>query len=192
MLVKQRDAAGLTLFSDQIKLHTQTKSTSQHLQYLYGNLEKQLQQPVPGEEREETAIADVLHKIAERIHKRSLVVLFTDMFDTREDQDKLFAALQHLRHNKHEVILFHTVDARTEFNFEFENRPYKFIDMESGKELKLNPKEIKQEYLKRIEEFRKELKLRCGQYKIEYVETDVQKGFDQILLPYFLKRKKMF
>lgn len=192
MLVKQRDAAGLTLFSDKINLHTHTKSTSQHLQYLFGNLEQKLQQPVPGEERENTEIAEALHNIAERIHKRSLIVIFSDMFDTREDNEKLFSALQHLRHHKHEVILFHTVDVRTEFDFEFENRPYKFIDMETGNELKLNPKEIKDDYLKRIENFRKELKLRCGQYKIEYVEVDVQKGLEQILLPYFLKRKRMF
>ncbi len=191
MLVKQRDAAGLTLFSNQLHEHTQTKSTPSHLQHLYAHLERQLQKPKP-HERKSTSVANVMHNIAERIHKRSLVVIFSDMFDSYEHADKVFRALQHLKHNKHEVILFHTVDKSTEFDFNFDNRPYKFIDMESGEELKLNPREVREQYLERIQKFRRDLELRCGQYRIEYVEADIRKGFDQILLPYFLKRKKMF
>lgn len=191
MLLKQRDAAGLTLFSNQVHMHTHARSTNAHQQYLYGSLEKHLEQPKP-DDRKATAISTVLHNIAERIHKRSLVIIFSDMFDSFENTDKLFSALQHLRHNKHEVILFHTADNRTEFDFQFDNRPYKFIDMESGQELKLNPRQVKDQYLQRVGSFRKELELRCGQYNIEYVPADISKGFDQILLPYFLKRKKMY
>lgn len=191
MLIRQRDAAGLTLFSDQVDMHTKTSSTAVHKQYLFGNLEKQLKQPKQGD-RQATAISNVLHNIAERIHKRSLVVIFSDMFESYENVENLFSALQHLKHNKHEVILFHTFDNKTEMEFEFDNRPYRFIDMETGKELKLNPREIKEQYLQKIGNFRKELLLRCGQYNIEYVPADISQGFDQILLPYFLKRKKMF
>ncbi|MFO8053945.1 MAG: DUF58 domain-containing protein [Bacteroidales bacterium] len=191
MLLKQRDAAGLSLFSDHIQQHTRARSTQAHLQYLYGNLERHLQQPKP-DEKHATAVSTVLHNIAERIPKRSLVVIFSDMFDSYEDTGKIFSALQHLKHNKHEVILFHTIEKSTEFDFVFENRPYKFIDMEGGNELKLNPREIRSQYLQRIGSFRKQLKLRCGQYKIDYVEADISKGFEQVLLPYFRKRKKMF
>ncbi len=191
MLLKQRDAAGLTLFSDHTQLHSPVRSTRPHMQYLFGKMEEHLKQPKP-EEKKATAVATVLHNIAERIHKRSLVVIFSDMFESFDDTDKLFSAMQHLRHNKHEVILFHTVHKETEFDFEFENRPHKFIDLESGSELKINPKMVKSQYLKRLGEFRKQLKLRCGQYNIDYVEADISKGFEQILLPYFLKRKKMF
>lgn len=191
MLVKQRDAAGLSFFSNELQFHSQPKSTRAHLQYLYANLEKHLMQPKP-DERKATAIAPVLHNIAERIHKRSLIIIFSDMFDSFEHSEKLFAALQHLKHNKHEVILFHTLDMKTEIDFDFDNRPYKFIDMETGEELKLNPREIKDQYLNKIGSFRKQLMLKCGQYNIEYVPADISKGFDQILLPYLLKRKKMF
>ena len=191
MLIRQRDAAGLTMFSDKVNLHTKTSSTAAHKQYLFGNLEKQLKQPKQ-DERRATAISTVLHNIAERIHKRSLVVIFSDMFESYENVDKLFSALQHLKHNKHEVILFHTVDNKTEMDFEFDNRPYRFIDMESGQELKLNPREIKDQYLQKIGSFHKQLLLKCGQYNIEYVPADISQGFEQILLPYFLKRKKMF
>lgn len=191
MLLKQRDAAGLTLFADHMQMHSPVRSTRPHMQYLFGKMEEHLKQPKP-EEKKATAVANVLHKIAERIHKRSLVVIFSDMFESFEDTDKMFSALQHLRHNKHEVILFHTVHKDTEFDFQFQNRPYKFIDLESGNELKINPKMVKKQYLKRLDSFRKELKLRCGQYHIDYVEADINKGFQQVLLPYFLKRKKMF
>ncbi|MFO8087256.1 MAG: DUF58 domain-containing protein [Bacteroidales bacterium] len=191
MLVKQRDATGLSLFSDDIQLHTSARSTHAHLHYLYAQLEKFLQQPLPDQQKS-TSIAPVLHNVAERIHKRSLIIIFSDMFDSLQQVDEVFSALQHLKYNKHEVILFHTIDKETEIDFNFENRPYKFVDMESGNELKLNPKEIKQQYLNKIQTYRKELMLKCGQYKIDYVEADIRKGFDQILLPYFLKRKKMF
>ncbi len=112
--------------------------------------------------------------------------------DTSSKPDELFSALQHLKHNKHEVILFHVVDKSKELDFEFENRPYKFIDLEKGDELKVTPNEVKELYTKKINEFKNDLKMRCGQYGIEFIEADINKGFEQILLPYLLKREKLF
>lgn len=191
MLKKQRDAVGLSLFSDRVELHTNARSTNAHQKYLFTELEKLLI-PIGEDIHRKTMAADALHEISDKIHKRSLVVVFSDMFDTSASADELFSALQHLRHNKHEVILFHVVDHAKEVDFNFENRPYRFIDMESGRELKVNPLEIKDQYVSRLNAFKSELKLRCGQYRIDFVEADINKGFRQILLPYLLKREKLF
>jgi hypothetical protein len=99
--------------------------------------------------------------------------------------------LQHLRHNKHEVILFHVVDRKKELEFKYENRPYVFIDIETGEKVKLQSNQVKDHYLEHIEKFTKELKLRCGQYQIDFVEADVNLDFKQVLLPYLVKRMKM-
>lgn len=191
LLKKQRDAVGLSLFSDKVELHTRVRSTSAHQKFLYSELEKLLK-PVGENEHKETFAAHSLHEISENIHKRSLVIIFSDMFESYAKSDELFSALQHLRHNKHEVILFHVVDQAKEIDFDFDNRPYKFIDMESGQELKIHPHEVRDQYTKSIKEFKKELELRCGQYRIDFVEADINKGFRQILLPYLLKREKLF
>ncbi len=191
MLKKQRDAVGLSLFSDKVELHTNARSTTAHQKYLFAQLE-QLLKPIETEVHKKTFAADSLHEISDNIHKRSLVIIFSDMFDSIASADEVFSALQHLRHNKHEVILFHVVDHAKEVEFDFDNRPYKFIDMESGRELKVNPLEVKDQYISQLRSFKNELKLRCGQYRIDFVEADINKGFKQILLPYLLKREKLY
>jgi len=188
---KQRDSCGISVFSEKVEFHSQNKSSSLHHKYLFQELEKLLV-PQPRDSKKQSAVAEAIHEIAERIHKRSLVIIFSDMFENIEDLDSVFAALQHLKHNKHEVILFHVTDKRTELDFEFENRPYKFIDIESGEQLRVLPSKLRQQYLSAISEFKKKLALRCGQYHIDLVETDVSAGFEQVLLPYLVKRSKLF
>ena len=114
------------------------------------------------------------------------------MFDNSDSTEDLFNALQHLRHNKHEVVLFHVKDSLKEEKFEYENRPYRFVDLENGDEIKLRPNEIRDSYAKKMSSFVKELDFRCGQYGIDFVEADINKGFDEILLPYLLKRKRLY
>jgi hypothetical protein len=140
-----------------------------------------------------TSAARCLHQIAETVHKRSIIILFSDMFDNldRGGADELFAALQHLKYNKHEVILFHVVDKKRELEFEFENRPYQFIDMETGEKVKLHSNQVKDYYVEQMQKFEKELKLRCGQFKIDFVEADINLDFRQVLLPFLTKRTKM-
>jgi hypothetical protein len=137
-------------------------------------------------------LVDCLHQIAENIHKRSLVILFSDMFDNSEKSEELFSALQHLKFNKHEVVLFHVMDNSKELEFDYENRPYKFVDMETGEELKLSPNEVKKNFHKQSQEFLNGLKLKCIQYKIDFVESDINVGFDPILLSYLRKRAKLY
>ncbi len=190
MLKKQRDAVGLSVFSDEVEVHTQAKSSIVHHKFLYSELEKLLQ-PIPTGQNKKTHVTKALHEIAENIHKRSLVIIFSDMMESMENGNDLFSALQHLKHNKHEVILFHIVDKAKELDFDYENRPYKFIDLESGEELKVNPSEIKENYIKAVTQFKNELMLKCAQYRIDVVEADINKGFKQVLLPYLIKREKM-
>lgn len=192
LLKKQRDAFGLSLFSDKLEVHTDTKSTTTHSQLVFTELEKLLT-PKNENASKRSSGAQALHEIAEKINRRSLVIIFSDMIENSEKtQDDLWNALQHLKHNKHEVLLFHVVDKKKELDFDFENRPYRFVDLETGEELKLNPLEVREAYQKSMKSFEQDLKLKCGQYKIDLIEADISKGFDQVLLPYLLKRKKLY
>lgn len=190
LLKRQRDAVGLSIFSENVEVHTAAKSSSLHHKMLYHELEKRLQ-PHDVKMHKQTSAISSLHEIAEAIHKRSLVMIFSDMMDSKANSEELFSALQHLKHNKHEVILFHVVDKQKELEFDFDNRPYRFIDMETGEEIKLHPNEIKNTYLAQMADYKKELMLKCGQYKIEFVEADINEGFDQVLMPYLVKRTRL-
>jgi len=188
LLHRQRDAVGLCLFDDQIQSLTPVKSTPTHLDKIF-TLLQQMTTLTP--EQKKTNVAGVLHEIAEKIHKRSLVAIFSDMFDSSEDPDELFKALQHLKHNKHEVILFHVMDQATELSFDFEDRPMQFIDLENGEKINLNPGDIKETYRAEAARYYKALKMRCNQYKIDFVETDVRGDFNSLLQTYLIKRAKM-
>ena len=187
---RQRDGVGLSVFSNSVQLHTPAKTSASHHQWLLNELES-LAIPFDSKETESTNVIESLHEIAERINKRSLVVLFSDLLGDQDKSEELFSALQHLKYNKHEVIVFHVIDRSKEIDFDFDARLHKFIDLETGEEMKVNPIELKDEYLKNMASFEKELQLRCGQYKIDFVPVDCSKGFEQILLTYLLKRKKL-
>ena len=191
LLKRQRDAAGLSVFTDQVTVNTASRSSVVHQQMLYAQLDRLLKEkPI----NVRTDAVKGLNEIAETVHKRSMVVIFSDMLeDMNPDRlNELFSALQHLKFNKHEVILFHVVDKEKELDFNFENRPYVFIDMETGEKVKLQAGQVKDYYVSQMAKFENELKLRCGQYKIEFVEADINKGYKQVLLPFLMKRAKLF
>jgi uncharacterized protein (DUF58 family) len=187
LLSRQRDAVGLCLFSDSIQTLTPIKSSAAHLDKLFISLENILNQ---NPKAKGTNVAQVLHEVAEKTHRRSLVVIFSDMFDGGQTEE-LFKALQHLKHNKHEVIVFHVMDNETELHFNFEDKPAEFIDLESGEKLKLNPADIRETYQKESSKFYQSLKMRCNQYKIDFVEADVRNDVNVILQTYLIKRSKM-
>ena len=190
LLKKQRDAVGLSLFTDKLDLHTPAKSSIRHHRYLYSELEKHLVQFNTSKVKR-TSTIDTLHDIAELSHKRSLVVIFSDLLDDPARQDEFFQALQHLKHNKHEVIVFHTVDKKQELDFELETRPYNLVDMETGEKIKLQPNQFKEEYKTAIEEYFKKISLRCTDYKIDFMPADINSGYNDVLLKYLLKRQKL-
>lgn len=191
LMKKQRDTTGLSLFSKTIELHSHSRSNSVHQSYLFCELEKLLDLKTSGINNT-TNIIDSLHQIAEMIHKRSLVIIFSDMFDDIHKQEEMFSTLQHFKHYNHEVILFHVMDKKAEEELDLDNRPYKFIDMESGELLRVNPVDIREKYMEAARNANHELEMRCGRYGIDYVEADINKGFEGILLPYLLKRKKLY
>ena len=159
-----------------------------HHKLLYHKLEEAI---ASADIKKTTGASEALHQISESIHKRSLVVIFSDMFDNLSNAQELFSSLQHLRYNKHEVILFHVVDKSLELDFNFDNRPYQFIDLETGEEVKVHSNLVRESYLDAMNNFKKELMLKCAQYRIDFIEADVRKGYKQVLMPYLIKREKM-
>ena len=191
LMNKQRDTTGLSLFTDKVEFHSHSKSNSVHQKHLFTELEKLLDLKTSGNDNH-TNITNSLHQVAELIHKRSLVIIFSDMFDDIDRQEEMFSTLQHFKHYKHEVILFHVTDKKVEEELDLDDRPYKFIDMESGELLRVNPVEIREKYMEEAKKANHELEVRCGRYGIDYVEADINKGFEGILLPYLMKRKKLY
>ncbi|MBS1680195.1 MAG: DUF58 domain-containing protein [Bacteroidetes bacterium] len=187
LLTHQRDAVGLASFSDRLDELTTVKSTPAHLDKIFKLLEQKLTLPTL---QKATKITEVLHTLAEKIHKRSLVVIFSDMFEG-EDQDEIFKALQHLKHNRHEVLLFHVTDHDTELAFTFEERPYEFIDLENGERIKLNPGEVKEKFVKQLSQVHNELKMKCNQLKIDFISANAKTSYFEVLQAYLIKRAKM-
>ena len=188
---KQRDAVGISTFSDEIETHILAKSSNRHHQLIYHELENILSIYTKLNNRK-TSTVSALHEIADRINQRSLVFMFTDMISDDNDLEKIFDAIKHLKHKKHEIVLFYVSEVSSEHLLEFDNKPYNFIDVESGESIKLNPSHYKEDYLKRVGDFLDQLRLKCLQYKIDLVEVDINKGYDQIITSYLLKRQKMF
>lgn len=191
MLKKQLDAVGLSVFNNTITVQTPAKSTNVHIKHIYAELDKLLSLKPAKDNSNKTDIIKSIHTIAESIHKRSLVVIFSDMFDNKHQLNDIIGALQHLKYNKHEVLFFHTLSNKFEREFDFENRPYTFIDSETNEEIKLNPTQIKDSYQQQINVFNKELKVKCAGLKIDYIEADIDQGFEKILQAYLIKRGTM-
>lgn len=188
LLQKQRDAVGLYLFNEGIDFSTLTKSTLSHRNLIFSKLAQIAESNTVNKG---TQLPKTLHTIAEKIHKRSLVVIFSDFFDQFESLDEILAALQHFRHNNNELIIFHVSDHSTEKDFNFKNRNYEFIDLESGEKLKVKPNEIKKEYTRLINRHYNDLKLKCGQLKIDFIDVDIAEGFEPVFMAFLQKRKRM-
>lgn len=185
LLKKQRDAVGLSVFSDKYEYYAPEKGSDRHHRMLLNQLENLLEN---SKTPKNTDTITYLHLIAEKMHRRSMIVLFTDMFQD-ENQEQLFNALQHLKHNKHKVVVFHVIDEKTELNFNFDNTPRKFIDVESGEIINLYAENIKEEYEKNVSEYFKKLSLTCAQNKIKYVPVNVGANFEKILTTYLVEKQ---
>ncbi len=186
LLKKQRDAVGLSIYSDTYEYYAPEKGSERHHRMLLNHLENLLQTP---KESKQTDTITYLHQIAEKMHRRSMIVLFTDMFQG-EDDERLFKALQHLKHNKHKVVLFHVIDRKTEFNFNFDNAPRKFIDVETGDEVNLFAENVKEDYEKLVETYFEKVANTCALYKIKYVPVSVDEKFEKIMTTYLVEKQK--
>lgn len=187
ILKKQRDAIGLSIYSDAYDFYAPEKGSERHHQLLLNTLDNTV---TTTRINKKTDTYTYLHQIAEKIHRRSLIFLFTDMFQDGVADEKLFEALQHLKYNKHEVILFHVFDSEKEFNFDFDNKPKRFIDVESGEHIDIYADTVQENYQKTVSDYFLQLKMKCAQYKIKYVAADINEKFEKILLTYLVERQK--
>ena len=185
---KQRDAFGLSLFDNSVHLHTKSRSSTSHYRLLLSYLDSLIKDTTA---HKKTSTAAALDQLAENIHRRYLVVIFSDMFDHHTEHQDIFNALQHLKYAKHEVILFHVTDKKHELDFEYENRPYIFIDVETNQEVKLQYNQVKDLYKAKIKKYKDDIMLKCLQYNIDYVDADIHEGFVPVLQKYLNKRSKL-
>ncbi len=186
LLKKQRDAVGLSIYADEYEYYAPEKGSERHHRMLLHQLE-QLLDKHPKEKKTDTVT--FLHQIAEKIHRRSMIILFTDMFQN-QDEDKIFKALQHLKHNKHKIVVFHVFDKDKEFSFQFSDAPKKFIDVETGESVQLFAENVKESYQKAVTMYFQKIKETCLQYKIQYVPAAIGENFEKILISYLIERQK--
>jgi uncharacterized protein (DUF58 family) len=187
VLKRQRDAVGLSVYSDDYNFYASEKGSERHYQMLLSKLSELTKDTNPPTE---TKTYTFLHQIAEKIKRRSLVFLFTDMLQNEKSNDELFEALRHLKYNKHEVVLFHLMDKEHELHFNFENTPKRFLDVETGDYIDLYADNIKEAYETELSNYLSQIKLKCAQYRIKYVDVDVKADFSTILNTFMVERQK--
>lgn len=182
VLRKQRDAFGLTFFEDSIKESTSVKSTSSHFVEMVNLLQSKLELQ---QKNRTTNTGNALSLLAEKIHRRSLVVIFTDLTENIEQKEDFLKGLQHLHYRKHDILLVNVTHGKLEQELAYDDVPTNFIDAETGESIKLNPQEIRAEYQEKLQEYQNELLAKCMQYKIENfsanIETDLEKTLEAFM-----------
>ncbi|MBL4886975.1 MAG: DUF58 domain-containing protein [Flavobacteriaceae bacterium] len=187
LLKRQRGAVGLSIYAKDYEFYASEKGSERHHHLLLNKLNTAI---TTTSHKKGTQTYKYLHLIAEKLKRRSLVFLFTDMFQVGKAQEQLFEALQHLKYNKHEVVLFHVIDKKKEIEFDFPNSPKRFVDIESGEYINVFANNIKADYEKAVTAYFSALKLKCAQYKIKYVMADINQPFNKILTSYLIERQK--
>ena len=188
LMVRQRDATGLIAFDSRIHTLLRPGSTSRYLREVLTQLERITR--TPGQEQE-TGAARALHEVAKRIHRRSLVVIISDLYETAESQDSVIRALRHLRHQGHEVLIFHILESSTERQFNLPDRPVILRDMESGEEMTLHPAQLREAYVRKMNDMCDHLRRHCLKHDIDYVELDTASRYDAALTAYLNKRRNL-
>jgi len=191
LMHRQRDACGMITFDDKLRQFIPAKSSEAHLRHIYGQLELVLKGASESKEKRRTASSRVLHEVAERLHRRSLVVVITDLFENVQQQDDLLSSLKHFKHKHHEVVLFHVLERRSERELDFPDQRFVFEDLETGGRLDLIPAQIRAEYQKKVAEYTDRFKRVCRENKIGYEEVDTEGDFELGLLAYLNKRRKL-
>ncbi len=179
LMVQQRDAVGFTIYDEKVRLYMPPHATKSYLREILRQLELL-------SASNKTATASALHLIAERIKRRGLVIILSDLFD---DPNEVMAALRHFRHKKNEVIVMHILDP-LEMSFAF-GRDAVFKDMETSEELATQPWHIQKSYQEEITKFTNKYKKECRDHKIDYVELETSTPFDVALFQYLNKRRRL-
>ncbi len=188
LMVKQRDATGLIAFDSSVHTILPPKSTSRYMRQILAALDGILTNP---QSQTRTAAAGALAEVAERISRRSLVVVITDLFENLSTHDSLLKSLRHLRYRGHEVLVFHVLESGAERAFDFPNVPMLFRDMETGEEISLQPAQLRENYQEAVQLFSERFRMKCREYKIDFVELDTESRYDTALLAYLNKRRRL-
>lgn len=187
MMLKQRDATGLIAFDERVHTIMPPKSTRAYLRTLLAQLARFADEESDRPGR--TAAARALHEVAERISRRSLVIVMTDLFENISEHDELLRALKHLRHRGHEVLVFHILEAETERRFNFPDHPLLFRDMETGEEMSVHPAQIREQYQEAAATFAERFRRSCLEARIDFEELDSGTSYDRALMGYLNKRR---
>ena len=179
LMIKQQDAVGLCLFDDAVRTLIPHRSVRKHLFYLLSNLDR----VKPGEK---TRISPALHDIAERVKRRGLIILISDLMD---DPDEVLMGLKHFRHRSHEVIVFHILDRR-ELDLDYRDE-VEFTDLETGRKVRVEPAFIKDYYSRQIGEWTDQLSRGCREHQIDYNLLVTDTPFDEALTAYLNKRRRL-
>lgn len=179
LMLKQRDSVGLVTFDQKLNSYLPPRSVNTYLSVILKELEK-------SKPRNKTNVSKTFHQLAERMNRRGLVIVLSDLLD---DPQKVMAGLKHFRHKKHEVIVFHILDP-LERSFDFKSDSV-FVDMETGEKMSTQPWHIRSDYRQLVNKFIETYKKQCRENRIDYVLMDTKEPFDKALLQYLLKRKKI-
>ena len=191
LMRKQRDAFGLSIFSDSLDFYSPAKSSLTHQRFLLSNLERILENQKKSFKNKKTNIAKMLNALASKIHKRSLVFIFSDFMAIDNSED--FAnSIKHLRHHLHEIVVFDVSHHNLENQLNLKNKYYNVVDVETGDSIKMHPKQIKEKYITERNSMKSKIHNLLKQQKVDLISADIEIGFDQILLEYLLKRKKIY
>ncbi len=192
MMHRQRDATGLVTFDEDIIQNFPARSSGSHLRLLFSELEKLLaEEEKRSKEQRVSASAKALHKLAETLKRRSLVIIVSDLFENVEGHENLISSLRHLKHQKHEVLLLNVLEKKSERELDFPDGKFLFEDMETGNELEVIPAQVKEDYQKKVAEYTQEFKVACSEAGVDFEEIDTQSPFDLALLAYLNKRKRL-
>lgn len=192
LMARQRDATGLIGFDERVHTLVPPKSTGGHLRGLLATLDGLANGPPPKSGARSTAVAGALHEVAERIHRRALVVVISDLFENVAAHEELTKALRHLRYRGHEVLVFHVLDAATERRFQFADVPYVFRDLETGEEVTLQPAQLRESYTEAVAAFTEAFRRRCREMAVDFIEMDTAQPYSEALLAYLNKRRRLY
>jgi uncharacterized protein (DUF58 family) len=179
LMIRQQDAAGLVLFDDAIREFVPPRSVRGQMVHIL----RQLEHVHPSER---TQLSGALHLMAERLRRRGLCIVISDLFD---DVDAVLKGLKHFRHRQHEVVVFHVLDD-LERSFDFPDEA-RFVDLETGQEIRSQPWFVKQDYRRRVDAWMHDLARRCREQRIDYVPMTTSTPFDRALLAYLNKRSQL-
>lgn len=194
LMLRQRDATGLIAFDEKLHTFMPPKATGAYLRVLLARIDALTRAPSrPRDGRAaRTGAAAALHEVAERLSRRSLVMVLTDLFENVAAHDDLLKALQHLRYRGHEVLVFHILETETERAFRFPDQPLRFRDVETGQEITLQPAQLREHYTEAVKNFSDRFRRKCREFHIDFEELDTGKPYDAALMAYLNKRRKLF